>query len=287
MFDFLWRGLIVFQKEWAVSAEFLKPIDLRVNRAEVQANELVQLVQQWAADSPLTGVGALLPDRLGFEIHLKALAKAAVDQFGLPAGECLHNVRSALDNLTYALARLKCDPPPKPRYIQFPISVTAADFAQNTKGLLPQLPDAAATALRDIQPFQRSGRTQDGVCEGMPQDDPLLLLHRINISDKHRAPVAATLATSAMNFAGGVEFASEEAAGQNVQPNIEVILPLREGEVFFRWRTKNPIVKVNQTFDVRANVSLVAGEDLVELGPTLVRLTGQVRLILEYFRPFF
>ena len=270
-----------------MSADFLKLVDARITRAEAQVSQIIADAQEWTKGNQITTEGELLPGRLGFQIRIAEMDELSIEAFSFPAGECLHNLRSALDNLAYAMARLKKDPPDKPKAIEFPISLTEQAFNQTTKRMLPQLPSDIADALRAMQPFQRAGRVLNGVYEGMPSDDPLLLLHRINISDKHHVPVAATLLPKEMHFSSLGEFESDEAAARNVPPKVEIVLPLRRGQVFCRTITADPLVQISQTFQIQGHIALMAGEDVIEMEPALRHLAQQVRIVIEYFRRFF
>lgn len=270
-----------------MSAEILAPIEARLVHAEKQAAELIPTIREWAERHPLQGTGSLLPDRLGYEIRLTSVDQTSVDQFGFPVGDCVHNLRSTLDNLAFALVKLRSDPPQAPKDIHFPLYITERDFNKNAKRMLEQVRPLVAYTLGAIQPFQRQGRVQNGVSEGMPKDDPLVLLHRINVGDKHHVPVQVTISPSTLTFKGNVKFASSEDADRNIPPDTEIMLPLRVGDVFFRHRTVTPLVSVNNNFEITGDIALVAGDETVPVGPILVKFCEHVRLVLDRFRGFF
>jgi len=89
------------------------------------------------------------------------------------AGDCLHNLRSALDYLVWQLVR--ANPPQKPDgRNMFPICSSATLFERQVKrGRLQGLAAAAAAAVEWLQPFE-------------VEHHPLALLDQLCNADKHR-----------------------------------------------------------------------------------------------------
>ena len=115
--------------------------------------------------------------------------------FGVPSfdskwrtiiGDCLHNLRSALDHLAYQLVKLDGKDPNKHTY--FPIR----DTPLNEKGIAKatQLRPAVArpdilAAVEAVQPYKMFPEP------GGFLYSPLWILHRLDIIDKHRLLLAA------------------------------------------------------------------------------------------------
>jgi hypothetical protein len=119
--------------------------------------------------------------------------------FGVPAiapewltiiGDCLHNLRSALDHLAWQLVVLDGKSPSDEDMTTFPIR----DSPFNRKGNLRppiQLKPAVTCpkiirAVEAVQPYSDSGNPPDPAVL-----NPLWALHRLNIIDKHRLLVVA------------------------------------------------------------------------------------------------
>ena len=199
-------------------------------------------------------------------------------------GECIHNLRSALDNLAYALARLKTDPPTRPWTIYFPIFGEQGRFNNNGRASIAQLPPAAADAIERLQPFQRTGARQDGT----PEQDLLLLLQALSNSDKHRVPSIVLIAPKKIDHLHAVEFRSEEEASLNVPPDVTAYGgPLSPGVVMAEMRTKHPIASVAARVEIAAVVALETEKGPENLGfilPALVTYTG---MVVDQLRGFF
>jgi hypothetical protein len=88
-------------------------------------------------------------------------------------GDCLYNLRSALDHLVWLL--VEANPSHKPtRKNMFPICGDPELFAKQIKrGRLDGVADAARTAIEGLQPY-------DG------RDNPLKILDHLHNIDKHR-----------------------------------------------------------------------------------------------------
>jgi hypothetical protein len=101
-------------------------------------------------------------------------------------GECVFNMRSALDNLVCGLIRTKDSHAPC-KGTQFPISSTEEQWEKNWQKCIKGVEPAAQKMLRDLQPCFRMS--------AVPENDPLSILNVLCNSDKHRA-VTLTLAYS-------------------------------------------------------------------------------------------
>jgi hypothetical protein len=107
-------------------------------------------------------------------------------RLGVLLGECVFNMRSALDNLVCGLIRTTYSHAPC-KGTQFPISSTEEQWEKNWQKYLKGVEPAAQKLIRDLQPCFRMS--------AVPERDPLSILNVLCNSDKHRA-VTLTLAYS-------------------------------------------------------------------------------------------
>ena len=223
--------------------------------------------------------------RLGYRlIQLDYATPPPLTEWGLQLGDYAHNVRSSLDNLAYALARLRRDPPDRPNAIAFPIFRDASKFQQNGRRSIDQLPKDAADVIERIQPFQRSGRPAEGTAD----QDPLLFLQELNNSDKHRVPSVVLLAPKNLEHQHEVEFQSEEDAEQNGPPDVTAWSgPLKPGTVLFELRTKHPVARVNGRTEIRAVVAVEVLNKPFPLDFLVAALGTYTSMVLDEIRRFF
>lgn len=265
--------------------DLLKFVLLKQNRALAQIEQLNKLISSWVKESSMIIDAELREERLGVRVIFKGFNKPApLDEWGLLAGECIHNMRSSLDNLAFALARLQCDPPDNPNRISFPIYKDQAKFMENGRRNIDQLPADAASLIEKIQPFQRHGSGQGD----SPDKDPLALLQELNNADKHRIPSIVFLATEKISFTGDVKFYSDNDAANNVSPNIIINPePLEVGSTLYEWITTKPIELAGGTGKVDASVALQTSRGNLEFVDILTKLFQYTKLVTSGFEKFF
>lgn len=98
-------------------------------------------------------------------------------------GDCVHNMRSALDSLVCGLAR-SVDRSSNCRKVKFPFTENEADWTAKSSLLLQCISPKAGEIIKSVQPWY------DAIT---PQ--PLLMLNKLNNLDKHES-CAPTLAYS-------------------------------------------------------------------------------------------
>lgn len=265
--------------------ELSRHVALKLSRAESQIKSVCESIVDWATSNPLKAEGRILDDHLGFELILSPFAEAPPqDNWGLTVGECAHNLRSALDNLAFALARSECDPPPKPGKLSFPIYADKADFHSKERQNLEQWPAGAADLIESLQPFQRIG----GPGEGLPADDPLLLLHWLNIIDKHRVPPIALIAPKSMSPDLKVDFYTAEEASLNVPPNMTIwggaLVP---GATLLKMTTVSPLKSASIDFQCVAAVCILRDGEPLPIIHLLNYLYDYTKGVVSRFDSFF
>jgi len=173
--------------------DLLRSVDLKLARADFQVRTIADQISGWCSKNPITGRCELRDDRLGYRLIVEDFAETApLDAWGLITGECVHNLRSSLDNLAFALARLRQDPPTNPAAIHFPICQDRSTFEKSdrVRRSLDQIPAETASRVERLQPFQRNRSDE----EGTPETDALAQLQWLNNNDKHRVPSVVLIA---------------------------------------------------------------------------------------------
>jgi hypothetical protein len=264
---------------------FIQPVRLKLARAGKQRDSLLASAAEWLQKNPPKFQCEYLPDRLGYRLVLAPFPEPEpFEQLGLDLGEYTHNLRSALDNLAFALARLQVDPPAKPNDISFPIFSDAHTFSEKRKKYLRQLPDNAAALIESIQPYNR--QVPDG--QKLSRIDPLLILQYFNNMDKHRVPAVTLLAPQRVENSAEIEFRSDEEASANLPPDETYwIGPLTAGVALLEHRTKHPIASIKGDFKAQAVLSIVCDEETYEFHEIITKLHQYVSLVSDQFAQFF
>ncbi len=263
---------------------FVLPVELKLNRAGAQIQSLALSISAWVANNPITADCKLRDGRLGFQLIQKDfVAPAPLAEWGLLLGECVHNLRSALDNLAFALARVHRDPPEKPQRIAFPIYQEKTQFEKQGRGNIDQLPGSAAALIERLQPFQRDGSPAFGT----PERDALVLLQWLSNADKHRVSSVVLIAPTSLTHKVSALFQSDEDAAANVPPDTTIWAgPLQSGAVLLEWRTNKPIASVSGGFEGNAIVAIQTMHEPAALTPTLQTLHQYTALIVSQFGHF-
>jgi hypothetical protein len=177
--------------------------ELKLERATEHLSTLQDQIDEWI-DATYRYVAELDP-RSGKKHIFVQVLNAPPAAFRPIIGDCLHNLRSALDNLAYelAVAHHKCAlPEPFHRKSEFPILRTRlAAYTQRRKYLFKRL-----------QPYQRGAKYWV---------HPLWQLHHLNNLDKHRFPHVVQFATVA-----GAYFPDSPRRPSDLEINMG---PLRDG----------------------------------------------------------
>jgi hypothetical protein len=97
-------------------------------------------------------------------------------------GDCIHNLRSILDNLVWQLGELSGCPAGVLKNLSFPVCVDSEDFAKKAE-LFKGFPQTAIDLIESLQPYQGGND---------PYYNPLWILNRLWNNDKHRSPVICT-----------------------------------------------------------------------------------------------
>lgn len=149
----------------------------RANKHFDEVNAAVEIALGAEDKSNLTPPYEYRPDRQ--ELIIASPKPKPVDPaLPLAIGDCLHNLRSALDHLAFQLAVLNGKAVEAETKISFPVCLTDADF----KGLIrkkvaPFIGGKALAAIERLQPYQTGN---------LRENDILWVLSQLDIIDKHR-----------------------------------------------------------------------------------------------------
>jgi hypothetical protein len=162
--------------------------DLKVRRAERHLDEVRAAMAAYAAGDPYRAVRARQP-RGQRHVWLYRLEMMEEPDPMIPViiGDCLYDLRSALDHLAVAMAPRK-----RKANAAFPVETTdpwarnaAGDFVYDDErrrsftAKVKGMPDEAIEMITKAQPYQREGS----------ELETLSLISRLENADKHRAPI--------------------------------------------------------------------------------------------------
>ncbi|NMY95644.1 hypothetical protein [Pseudomonas proteolytica] len=265
--------------------EFRRSVELKLARSHQQIHALAESIAAWVENNPLGADLRWSEGKMGYQlVQREYVNPPPLDDWGLALGECVHNIRSALDNLAYALARLASDPPLNPGRISFPIFQDAQQFKTSGVRSINQLPKKAAQLIEMLQPFQRDGSAQFG----RPEQDPLVHLQELNNFDKHRIPSVIVFVPQEVKVKFSVQFEVEADALKNVPPDVTCWTgPLAAGVILLEQRTNAPIISVDWEFETKANIGISASDGTAPAIEILVWLHNHAGLVASQFDELF
>jgi hypothetical protein len=195
-------------------------------------------------------------------------AQPVPSEISLIAGDVIHNARCVLDHLAWRLATVPSTETDFP-IRETPLARNGVNRAASIKGVS----NIRAQALvEQLQPYNQPS----------PTDDLLLILHQLDIQDKHKL----SLTTAA---------ASEGVAHDMVQTTTgEAVLTyfwgeLREGMPFASVQFKEVPTNFNPRFQVSPYVGIRSMDSPDQIAPAinlLYRILQQTATTVNQFRPF-
>ena len=131
---------------------------LKIGRAEVHAKTVNDEILDWEQAEPYILSNNV--DSQGYRYSVKVSFNLPYrDRWSLIVGDCIHNLRCALDQLVYAIAVRESgiDPPLDERLLQFPITDSPGTFA-NEGRRIKSLSQTVRTSIERVQPYNRPDR---------------------------------------------------------------------------------------------------------------------------------
>lgn len=200
----------------AIGEDLFSSVNAKLVRARRQAADLDAEIGAYAAALNLDVRNEFFPDRRGYKQIVTGIQPGEFPaDIAVRMGECVHNLRSALDNCAFSLSRMHYDPPPNAKDVAFPICETAVEFARRRAKALGQMSGDHASLIETIQPYHLE----------RPEKDPLLWLSRYSNSDKHRIPPLVSGAFLDAAHEGEMDFVEEAEPGSNPEKEVQTDVP--------------------------------------------------------------
>src|ERR1022692_7857 len=113
----------------------LSSVNAKVSRSIAHADALRQEVRTWFESNPDLITCENNSDNTVYRVLAHIKTPPPRERWGLMIGDSVHNLRSSLDHLVYAIAVLESGktPPPDENRLAFPITDTATDFHSAAK----------------------------------------------------------------------------------------------------------------------------------------------------------
>jgi hypothetical protein len=261
---------------------------IKIERAKHHFRDLQALVERFLEAKPYRAVHYDDP-HTGDLVHRVEVSNQPPRWWSAIAGDCIHNLRSALDLLVCEVVRARG------KRIKdntgFTIAKSAEDFEARYPRKVEGVPKVAVDLIKKAKPYQGA-------------DNPFWRLHQLDIEDKHKllVPVGMvhkrTITTFTLDrlfdtlpagYAGNLE----EVIGRTGEMvRLQKTFPLEDRAEIYRVRAdlrNDPIAQMYMypefEFEVAfGEIEVVKGEPLI---PTLDQLIQFVERFVELFPPLF
>jgi hypothetical protein len=157
------------------SLPWMESADAKMIRAHENLEGIAREINEWCASIGVKMYLKTAPDIPSPWLVVHATDYIPPIRLSILIGECVHNMRSAIDNLVCGLA-LTLKPTCKCRDLAFPLFKDQAEWDEKADKPLKGIPPAAREAIRRLQPWA------DTVTP-----NPLTILNKLSNIDKHRA----------------------------------------------------------------------------------------------------
>ena len=166
--------------------EAIPSFQARLDRADEHFKALSLEINRWLSLLHAFPVSELDAES-GTTVVSVEIREHVPDSWGPILGDVLHNFRSSLDHLAYALTVAEQGAPLSPeleRQTEFPIFSTKDGFDKFGSPAIRGMSQQAQSTIEELQPYQRGA---DWAL------DPLWLLHELSNIDKHRRAALTSL----------------------------------------------------------------------------------------------
>lgn len=248
-------------------------VDAKFRRANWHIDQLEAAVASFSGSEPFVLEEREEPETGDIVYRVRIRLAPPVD-WSLLVGDAIHNARSALDHLAWALVERDGGKPGE--YTCFPIADKPTGYGDRLRKALHGASQATRNAVRDLEPWQGG-------------DERLWRLHRLDIIDKHRLLVRVGVAQRGILL--GMTFAGFDGGEPIDMGPLEILaadrqFPLEDGAEVFRIMKAarasgdSPFKMQHAvTFDISlGDGTVVEGEALV---PLLRDLTSHAATVVE------
>jgi len=248
----------------------------KLGRARELRYDLEGRIAAWSGASALGTEAVIGEDRLSFEVRLRMQLAPPLSEWTLILGDALHNLRAALDVLVWSFAEPDAMNVSQQKGVGWPIVTDSDKWTEAAASKLRSVPSHVVEQIKLVQPFngEAADRERDG----------LLLLHNLDIMDKHRLTVTASARLNEMQVQHSVEFYDEAAAGRNVPPNVTFTAdaPLEDGSLLLRGETVDSIEGIKGGFQLTYIVGVLTDLTFIGVLALLDMLIEQVRQTITF-----
>lgn len=263
-------------------SSFLRPIDIKLNRAKDQIDEIFSMIKKSVEQNRLKFSCIEFENKQGYYLFVGDYSSDDfLDELSVKVGEYIHNLRSILDNLVFALARVHNDPPINPKKLSFPIYDNKDVFNRKTSDISKQIPFKAWETILSVQPFMFNN------LNGFKSNSYVLsIITYLNNADKHRAPASFISVFDELSIEGKIYFDKEDYIDINENLKFKNQIAVIPGLKFFEFRTEDTIYDIDLKFKLSYNIAVEIEDEILHID-YLKNLFKSTKILIKHFRQYF
>lgn len=257
-----------------MSTDPLLGVRVKINRAKKHFADLDAAILAFEATDPYH-VPVEIDAQTGHEVYRFYLREPIPVEWAAILGDCIHNLRSALDLLANALVTHNGGTPGT--YTVFPISSAAHYSASDIASALQGASVSAIALVKGMKPYQ--GGT-----------DPFWRLHRLDIADKHRLLVPVAARQETFSVRSDIRSIGTEHYPEPQMTTVRALnprFPLKNGDVVLCYQRPPAEPDFEDKTEFAFGFAIAFGEGQVFDGqtviPTLKQLVEFTEGIVEIF----
>lgn len=249
----------------------------KLDRAEEHLATLDASLKMWRSSNPYSFTDTKHPDATEVRFYIHFDVAPDLSRWGLLTGDCVHNLRSALDHLVWEAT----DPTQRDRTTEFPIFEDEPKFLSEERGGgRYKIRGVESSELRDLIERYQPWQNPNGV-----NTDSLWLVHEFDRMDKHQVltPVGVVPREFATQIV--IEYESPDLAARSGPPTV-ITQPfdLKEGAEAFSLHFIAPFERIHMDLRFTLGIALEYGGNTGGLTGTLGNLYQHTRRIVEEAR---
>jgi hypothetical protein len=244
---------------------------VKVARAREHLTHLHAAARLWVADDPVATRQEISEDRMRWSLVSVVRQPPPLNQWSTIVGDCVHNLRSALDAAVWELSSLSGNPA-HPDWVAFPIVSTPKEWNDRLKRGLHAVPDHIIERVKAVQPMMLDPEDRSG--------DPLAILARLNNDDKHRSSLACGLDANEVKLHWSLTHNDNPGAPQLRLDD----LSLEDGRVLAEYDAESPILDSRGEFTLGYALTIdtpLGRQPALDLLDRLVDYVGDVLMLLH------
>jgi hypothetical protein len=257
-----------------VHAMPLSSVRVKIDRAKKHLTHLDAAIRAFEAGRPYrVGMNNDASDP-SHEIYYFKLLTPIPDEWGAIVGDCVYNLRSALDHLAAALVKANGGTPGD--YTAFPVGSDKRHFETSAIKRIDGASAAAIQIASELNPYPGG-------------DDTIWRIHRLDIADKHVLLIPVAAAHKVFGVRHDIQGPGLEhfLPGQMLRgPAVSRKFPLKDGDELGGYRrVLDAGYQDNTEFDFGFEIAFGEGQifDGQAVIPTLTQLTDHTTGVIDIF----